>query len=206
MRFEFVLVLGLLLPGGLLITAQSAPDQSTPQAQAPAQQSSSPAEPQPAPATESNAAPQAPSGSVGQSKPSEPPVPQPGQTPADKNVAVLKHRPGHKRAHKKAANSQSGKVVVRNGGAIEGTPELAPGSGQEQEQHKRENTNQLLATTEANLKSVEGRQLTPAQQSMMEQIRAYLAQSKVATNGGDLERAHTLAYKAHLLSDELAKK
>jgi hypothetical protein len=64
----------------------------------------------------------------------------------------------------------------------------------------------LLATTDANLKSVAGRQLTPAQQSMVEQIHAYVAQSKAAADAGDLGRAHTLAFKAHLLSDELAKK
>ena len=76
----------------------------------------------------------------------------------------------------------------------------------EQEQHNRENTSQLLATTDANLKTVSGRQLTPTQQSMLEEVRTYVAQSKAATNAGDVARAHTLAYKAHLLSDELAKK
>lgn len=96
--------------------------------------------------------------------------------------------------------------MVRNGGAKEGSPELAPGSSKEQAQHDRENTDQLLATTDANLKSVAGRQLAPAQQSMKEQIRAYVIQSKEAADAGDLDRAHTLAYKAHLLSDELAKK
>jgi len=91
-------------------------------------------------------------------------------------------------------------------GAKEGSPQLAPGTSKEQELHKRENTSQLLATTDANLKSVAARQLTPAQQSMMEQIRTYITQSKAASDSGDLDRAHTLAYKAHLLSDELAKK
>ena len=76
----------------------------------------------------------------------------------------------------------------------------------EQEQHNRENTSRLLATTDANLKSVSGRQLTPIQQSMLGEIRTYVAQSKAATNAGDVARAHTLAYKAHLLSDELVKK
>jgi hypothetical protein len=120
---------------------------------------------------------------------------------------VLKRRPAHKPVHKKkTTKTQSGKVVIRNGGAKEGSAQLAPGTSKEQQLHNRENTSQLLATTDANLKTVVGRQLTPAQQSMMEQIRTYMTQSKAASNSGDLDRAHTLAYKAHLLSDELAKK
>jgi hypothetical protein len=53
---------------------------------------------------------------------------------------------------------------------------------------------------------VSGKQLTPTQQSVLEQINSYIRQSKVASDSGDLSRAHTLAYKAHLLSAELARK
>ena len=67
-------------------------------------------------------------------------------------------------------------------------------------------TDRLLATTETNLKSIGGRQLTPVQQDMLVQIRSYVNQSKAASDAGDLVRANTLASKAHLLSDELAKK
>lgn len=76
---------------------------------------------------------------------------------------------------------------------------------EEQAQHSRETTAQLLATTDANVQSVAGRQLTPAQQSLLDQIHTYSKQSKEASGAGDLPRAHTLAYKAHLLSDELKK-
>jgi hypothetical protein len=76
----------------------------------------------------------------------------------------------------------------------------------QQAQHQRETVNQLLATTDANLKKISGRQLTPAQQSMLGQINAYVRQSKAASDTGDVSRAHTLAFKAHLLSDELARK
>jgi len=41
---------------------------------------------------------------------------------------------------------------------------------------------------------------------MLAQIHSYVNQSKAASDAGDLERANTLASKAHLLSDELAKK
>lgn len=101
---------------------------------------------------------------------------------------------------------QTGKVVVRNGGASADPVEISPGVTKEQELHDRENTEQLLATTETNLKSVEGRQLTPAQQSTLDQIRAYVRQAKAASATGDTTRARTLASKANLLAVELAKK
>lgn len=171
------------------------PEPSAPQTAAPAPQAQAP-EPESQTKTTENqsASPQSP-------------------TP-DANVPVLKRRPkktirkktAGKSQSDQGAKTQSGKVVVRNGGAKEGSPQLAPGMSQEQALHNRENTSQLLATTDQNLKLVSGRQLTPAQQSMLEEIRAYMHQSKAASDAGDLNRAHTLAYKAHLLSDELAKK
>lgn len=75
----------------------------------------------------------------------------------------------------------------------------------DQELQSREITTQLLAATDANLKTVAGRQLTPAQQGLLGEIHTYMKQSKEASASGDLARAHTLAYKAHLLSDELRK-
>lgn len=100
----------------------------------------------------------------------------------------------------------TGKVVVRNGGATADPVEISPGVTKEQEVRDRENIEQLLATTETNLKSVEGRQLTPAQQSSLDQIRAYVRQAKAASAAGDTTRARTLASKANLLAVELAKK
>jgi hypothetical protein len=82
---------------------------------------------------------------------------------------------------------------------------LAPGLSKEQEFHQRETTSQLLATTDANLKKIAGRQLAPAQQGVLDQIHSYVRQAKTASDSGDLGRAHTLAFKAHLLSDELVR-
>jgi hypothetical protein len=135
----------------------------------------------------------------------------PAQTPP-----VLKHRT-HKAAagtgagtrkkmaaHKSA--SQPGKVVVRNGGAKEGSAQLTPATSPAQAQHQRASTTNLLAATDANLKRVAGRQLTPAQQRMVEEIHTYMRQAKAAAASADTNRAQTLAYKARLLSDELARK
>lgn len=63
----------------------------------------------------------------------------------------------------------------------------------------------MLGTTDANLKKISGRQLSPSQQDMVTQIRQFMDQSKHAVAAGDLERARTLAWKAQLLSEELLK-
>lgn len=76
----------------------------------------------------------------------------------------------------------------------------------EQEHNSRQVTGRLLDATDANLKSIAGRQLAAAQQSQLDEIRTYMKQSKEASDSGDLARAHTLAYKARLLSDELVRK
>jgi hypothetical protein len=191
----FVVVLALVTLG--VCAEQSPQDQSPSQSQQPTE----PAAPTSPDAAQPDSTPQTQAPTDNQTANPQAPAPATPEAP------VLKRRPAHKPVHKKKTTKpQSGKVVIRNGGAKEGSPQLAPGTSKEQELHKRENTSQLLATTDANLKSVAGRQLTPAQQSMMEQIRTYMTQSKAASDSGDLDRAHTLAYKAHLLSDELAKK
>lgn len=157
-------------------------------------------------------------GSGDQTQPPAPPPPTeaPPQTGTPSQPETQQQSPGPKKAtpaakkrkpvKKHPASTQSGKVVVRNGGAKDNSDQLTPALTPEQELHSRENTTQLLATTDSNLKKVVDRQLSAAQQSMLEQIRSYVRQSKAASDSGDLTRAHTLAYKAHLLSDELAGK
>jgi hypothetical protein len=211
MRFLLTfIVFQFLIIGSVHVScAQSQPDSQT---QAQPQQGSSQNQAQsqttPAPQDQQTTPSQpnvAPGSATSAQQPSQGATPS--QAPNDADHPVLKRRPAKKPLHKKKpAKTTSGKVIVRNGGATEGTPQLSPGISQEQAAHNRDNTEQLLATTDANLKSVAGRQLTPAQQSMVEQIHAYVTQSKAAADAGDLGRAHTLAFKAHLLSDELAKK
>lgn len=67
-----------------------------------------------------------------------------------------------------------------------------------------QNTEQLLQTSEANLRKV-NRQLSDSEQAMMRQARNYITQSRLASHDGDLERAYNLAIKANLLAGELAK-
>lgn len=97
------------------------------------------------------------------------------------------------------------KVIVNNGGAPDPTVQLSPGVSPEAASRQRQSTNLLLSTTESNLKTAAGRQLNPSQQDTVTQIREYMKQAKTSADAGDLQRAHNLAFKAKLLSDELAK-
>jgi outer membrane biosynthesis protein TonB len=67
-----------------------------------------------------------------------------------------------------------------------------------------QNTEQLLQAAEGNLRKVT-RQLSDGEEAMLRQARNYIAQSRSASQDGDLERAYNLAMKASLLSGELAK-
>lgn len=61
----------------------------------------------------------------------------------------------------------------------------------------------MLASTEENLKKLEGRQLSASDQATVNQIRQFVEQSKTAITSNDMERARTLAWKAQTLSDDL---
>ena len=186
----------LLSIGAISLPLSVAQQDETAPTAAPKNQSETPSPPtKPSTQTTGQAAP-----NEGQQKPatgaaSQQPTPRVGKTTPRKRKRIT---PG--------TTTESGKVVVSNGGAKENAEQLAPAMSKEQELHERENTSELLATTDANLKSIAGRQLTPAQQNMLSQIHSYVSQSKAASDAGDLVRANTLASKAHLLSDELAKK
>jgi len=133
----------------------------------------------------------------------------PNQTLQPKPHTTAKSKSTRKKrtsSSKAQSTAQSGKVVVRNGGVRESATQISPGGNDQQAQSQRNVTSQLLATTDANLKKASGKQLTPAQQSMLDQVNSYVRQSKAASDAGDIPRAHTLAVKAQLLSNELARK
>ena len=96
------------------------------------------------------------------------------------------------------------KKVVQQGGITEQSIQLAGGSATSEATQKRESTNQMLTATEANLKKVTVTQLSAAQQNSVSQIRLFVEQSRKALQSADFERAHTLAWKAKVLSDDLA--
>jgi|HubBroStandDraft_6_1064221.scaffolds.fasta_scaffold218345_1 hypothetical protein len=97
------------------------------------------------------------------------------------------------------------KKVVRNGGTDEPTIKLTGETTAAQASQERATTDQLNASTEENLKKIADRQLASSQQEIVTQVQQFVDQSKKAVAAGDLERAHNLALKARLLSDELLK-
>lgn len=213
MRFAaFNTVLALILCGEFApVVCVARPQEQTqaPPTSEPAQapQDQSPAEPQPQTPPQETPKQETPKQETQPQTPASqetPPSPAPVETsPTAKPKTIRKKR---KPAGKTQTASDGGKIVIRNGGAKEDSSQISPGMSDAQAQHQREVTNQLLANTDANLKRASGKPLTPAQQSMLGQINTYVHQSKAASDSGDVSRAHTLAFKAHLLSAELARK
>jgi hypothetical protein len=97
------------------------------------------------------------------------------------------------------------KIVVRHGGSNEPSIQLAGGPAAEQAAQQRNAINQLLGISDQNLKRAADMQLSAAQQDTVSQTRQFMQQSKAAMATGDFERARTLAWKAQLLSEDLAK-
>ena len=100
-----------------------------------------------------------------------------------------------------STNCPPKKVIVREGGSSEPSVQLVGGGGGDQTR----STNQLLESAQENLKKVDGHELSSTQQDSVTQIQQYVQQSKTAAAAGDSDRAHTLAWKAQLLSQELIK-
>jgi len=94
---------------------------------------------------------------------------------------------------------------VREGSTIEPKVQLAPGLTPEQASEQRAKTEQLLNASENNLYQLAGRTLNQNQQDTVGQIRNYMAGARSALKTGDPQRARNLAFKAQLLSDDLAK-
>ncbi len=74
-----------------------------------------------------------------------------------------------------------------------------------QSSNQLKNADDLLAGTESNLKQISGRSLNATQQETVKQIQQYMDQARKAIHEGDLDRGRNLAFKAHLLSDDLVK-
>jgi len=136
--------------------------------------------------------------------------------PAAAAVKNTKAKPGSSRKRKKPPASAAAKpnqspdnppaiVVVRNGGSSETQGEIASGTTVQQAPQQMKETNSLLNATTLDLEKITGKQLNPNQQGMVKQIRDYMQQSKSAARAGDVQGANNLAFKAHLLSQELIK-
>ena len=150
----------------------------------------------------------------------QPPAAQPAATPAEQPATAGKTKPKHGRqtATKKPpvppGSEKSGTDVAKNTppkkvipAEPEPTPPMAgqisPGPTPDTA-HTQTSTDQLLQGAEANLNGIT-RQLSKDEEAMRAQSREFIKQSRNAITENDLARAHTLAVKARLLSDELVK-
>jgi hypothetical protein len=82
-------------------------------------------------------------------------------------------------------------------------PQISPQLSADDQAAYQRRTGDDIAAAEKNLQSADGKQLSAAQQDLVEKIRSFLSQSRDASKGGDLTRAENLAQKARLLSVEL---
>jgi hypothetical protein len=112
---------------------------------------------------------------------------------------------GEKSTTEVARNSPNKKVVpAEKTETSSSLPQIAPGPMPADGTHDQASTDQLLQTAEFNLNGIK-RQLNKDEEAMLAQIREFITQSRKATTENDPERAHNLAVKARVLSDELAK-
>jgi cytoskeletal protein RodZ len=188
--------------------AQEAPKPAEPEPSKPEQSTSPPAAApdsrtqSPPPTT--NEKPQAPAAEPGATKPSEATSPA-DKEPSGEKKAAEPARKCHGPGSDKASSGPKARVV-RRGSTTEPTIQFVPGLAPGQAAAQRQSTTQLLVSTEANLKKISSQQLTPPQRESVSQIRKYMEQAKTADGSGDVQRAHNLAFKARLLSDELLRR
>lgn len=169
-------------------------------AEAPAITIPSPFPSEPAPAEKTT-----PPASVTTAPPPATTEPEEPATATKPKAKHTNHKNSKENGKSEVATKTPGKVVVEEGGTSE-TPQQAISAGMDQGQaaHERQTTEQLLQSTDSNLKAL-NRTLNSDEQAMVEQIKSYVTQSRAAINDGDLVRANNLALKAHLLSDALVK-
>ena len=154
--------------------------------------------------SEKSAPEQPPQAPIAPPSPTQEPQP-PGSTKKPEPAAKSPARKPRRRKHVTTKPAATGKKVVKNGGTADPAAQLAPGVSNEQASRQRRSTTELLATTDTNLKQLASRELNRTQQDSVSQIRKYMEQANAAEKAGDVQRAHNLASKALLLSDDLVK-
>lgn len=141
-------------------------------------------------------------------QPSENSVSSGTQQKAEQTTATKKSRKKSKHKKKSAATQNTGdpsRKIVRNGSTHDPELDFAPTVTEAQASKQRQDIEHLLQLAEANVKQASARPLTLAQEDTVGQIKLYMDQAKRATDDGDLQRAHNLAFKAQLLSNELMR-
>lgn len=119
---------------------------------------------------------------------------------------VRKRRGRIKKSPPPSTESEPRKIVVHQGGTTEPGAQILPGMTPEEAARQRESTEQFLAAAETSLQQLAYRPIDKNKQDTVVQIRQYMDASRAALKDSDPQRAHTLAQKAYLLSDDLVKR
>jgi hypothetical protein len=129
--------------------------------------------------------------------------------PSGATTGSTQDRSAAKRA---AASSQSDhqaggprKIVVRQGGAEEPAAQIVTDMPPEDATRMRDESERLLTSAGESMKRLAGRSLDEQQQETVLQIDHYIDVARSALKQGDISRGHTLALKASLLADDVAK-
>lgn len=146
-------------------------------------------------------------------QPEAQPTPTPAEQPQTAGKTAEKTKPKHTRhaAAKKpgekaeVAHNNPKKIIPAEPAPTPAqTGQISPGPTPADGGNSQASTDQLLQGAEANLNGIT-RTLSKDEEAMRAQIREFIKQSRTATTENDPARAHTLAVKARLLSDELVK-
>jgi hypothetical protein len=136
--------------------------------------------------------------------PANPQTSLPADT-TDKSASSVGSKKRRKRAASLPAPGTPRKIVVREGGAKEPAAQIAPDISPAEAARQRQNSEQLLGSTDNQLKRLAGRNLDVDQQQTVGQIHNYIDGARAALREGDVRRASTLSEKAYLLAEDLAK-
>lgn len=129
------------------------------------------------------------------------------QEPPKPKANTVRKRRAHSRKSipHPTADGEPRKIVVHQGSVSEPIAQILPGLTEEEANRQRESSEQLLASAESHLKTLAEHSVNPSQQELIVQIRQYMEGARSALKESDFQRAHTLALKAYLLSDDLMK-
>jgi hypothetical protein len=158
---------------------------------------------------------QAPVADISQNQP-EKQEPDKGKTKRTKRRATAKKAPpapaasGEKPVE--VSRNSGSKQVIRDDKAdpppgsaqTSSSGQISPAPTPSDAAQDQATTEQLLQSAEAQLSGIK-RQLSKDEEAILAQTKEFIAQSRKAATENDLVRAHNLAVKARLLSDELAK-
>ena len=133
---------------------------------------------------------------------SPPAAPAKAETPPESS-AKKERKERKKRLPKTVDRDAPKKIVVKEGGASERPTEVTPKIEPSKANYERQSTTGLIAAAEANLERLKDYRLSKDQKATVEQIRLFVKQAREANSAADFERAHTLALKARVLSDDL---